>query len=69
MGKLFVGTAVTAVAAVAAVAAVVVAAVVVSLFKAATASSKRELTVGDLTDAIVKYPPMNGTVEDEEEFA
>ena len=59
---------------VAAVAAVVVAAVVVvtvPLFKAATASSKRELTVGDLTDAMVKYPPMNGMVveEEEEEFA
>jgi negative regulator of sigma E activity len=66
MGKLFVGTAVAAVAAVV-VAAVVV--VTVPLFEAATTSSKRELTVGDLTDAMVKYPPMNGTVEDEEEFA
>ena len=60
MGKLFVGTCVAVVTAVT---------VVVALFEAATASSKIELTVGDLTDAMVKYPPMNGTVVEEEEFA
>jgi hypothetical protein len=58
MGKLFVGTCVAAVT------------VVVALFdKVLAASSKIELTVGDLTDAMVKYPPMNGTVVEEEEFA
>ena len=61
MGKLFVGTCVAVVTAVAAV---------VALFdKVLAASSKIELTVGDLTDAMVKYPPMNGTVVEEEEFA
>ena len=64
MGKLFVGICVAAV--VIAVAAVVV----VALFTDAIASSKRESIVGDLTDTMVKYPPMNGMEEeDEEEFA
>ena len=46
-----------------------VAAVVALFDKVLAASSKIELTVGDLTDAMVKYPPMNGTVVEEEEFA
>jgi hypothetical protein len=36
----------------------------VALFEVVSASSKRELTVGDLTDAIVKWPPMNGMAEE-----
>jgi hypothetical protein len=49
------------VAVVVAVAVAVVA--VVALLEDAIASSKIDSTVGDLTDAMVKYPPMNGIEE------